>query len=359
MIVGGEFYQDQRWATGEPGVDTGNLTFLNGGKAALIVVADYLRSQGIDQILLPAYLCPTIVDTLERRGLRCAYYQVTHDLSLELIDLEQKARGQRALLFINYFGFHQPPSVIQLLKKLQSRGLILVEDNAQAGFWQGAIGDFVFNSMRKLVPHDGGYLYSRFNVAPIIQEHAGVHNRRLPVIRAYRQKLPDYLFRGEYTYEELSSLYELAERYYSDDMVVRGDAQERQYIEHLDWQGIKHRRRDNYLYLLDAIRGIDELTPIFPCLEEDNLPLGLPVYVNGVSRDGVFNGLGSAGIGLTIHWKDVASDRRLNHNPAAVDISNRILTLVIDQRASHKQLDHLACVLKDCLRPPGAWSISR
>ena len=98
---------------------------------------------------------------------------------------------------------------------------------------------------------------------------------------------------------------------------------------------------------------------IFPCLEEDNLPLGLPVYVNGVSRDGVFNGLGSAGIGLTIHWKDVASDRRLNHNPAAVDISNRILTLVIDQRASHKQLDHLACVLKDCLRPPGAWSISR
>jgi hypothetical protein len=349
MVIGGEFYQDERWATGEPGVSTGQLTFLNGGKAALIVISESLLNQGIDQILLPSYLCPTIVDTLEQRGVKCAYYHVNIDLSPEPGDLANKARSQRAILFINYFGFHLPEPVKRQLMELQANGVILVEDNAQGGFWQDSTGDFVFNSMRKLVPHDGGYLFSRFDVTPIIQKHHGMQNRRLPVIREYRQKLADYLFKEKYSYPDLRDLYEMAERHYNMDTVIEGDGQERFSIEHLDWEGIKTKRRDNYLYLLNAIREVEELPPIFPFLEEENLPLGLPVYVKREIRDQLFDDLGNEGIGLTVHWKDVSTDARLNHNPTAVDISRRILTLVIDQRCSHKQLDHLVRTLKDCL----------
>lgn len=71
------------------------------------------------------------------------------------------------------------------------------------------------------------------------------------------------------------------------------------------------------------------------------MPLGLPVYFSGVSRDRVYDELGNAGIGLTIHWEDILSNPRTHGNCLAVDMANRMLTLMIDQRTSHKQMDYL------------------
>jgi len=132
--------------------------------------------------------------------------------------------------------------------------------------------------------------------------------------------------------------------------VVEGDAQEREQIERLDWKGIKQVRRENYAYLLSLISGIPELTPVFPSLQPDNMPLGLPEYVSGVPRDWLFDELGKAGIGLTIHWEELISDSRLNGNPVAVDMASKILTLVIDQRTSHKQLDFMVQRLTEILK---------
>ncbi len=150
-----------------------------------------------------------------------------------------------------------------------------------------------------------------------------------------------YLFQGKGDYDALVQLYKRAEEYYESDMVVEGDPQERRQIEHLDWEGIKQVRRENYAYLLSLITEIPELSPIFPALQEENMPLGLPVYVSGVPRDRLFNELGNAGIGLTIHWEEILRDPRLNGNRVALDMASRILTLVIDQRTSHKQMDFM------------------
>ena len=350
MFVGGEFYSDARWLMDSPTLSTAGSTFLNGGKACLIVIADYLLEHGINNILLPSYLCPTIVNTLERVGLGCEYYQVNPDFSLDLGDLDRKAAHARAVYFINYFGFLHPPEVRAYLACLRQKGVMIIEDNAQAGFPGHAIGDFIFNSLRKLAAHDGGYLTTALDVAPSIKKYLGRPNRRLPVIRAYRERLADYLYQGKGSHDELVKLYELAETCYEEDMAVEGDPQERQQIERLDWPGIKQARRDNYAYLLGLIAEIHELSPVFPALQEDNLPLGLPVYVSGVDRDWLFDRLGRAGIGLTIHWEELLRDPRLNGSQAAVEMAGKILTLVIDQRTSHKQMDYLAQNLSDCIQ---------
>jgi len=80
------------------------------------------------------------------------------------------------------------------------------------------------------------------------------------------------------------------------------------------------------------------------------MPLGLPVYVSGISRDWLFDELGNAGIGLTIHRGGLLSDPRLNGNRVAVYMASRILTLVIDQRTSHKQMDYLVQKLINCIK---------
>ena len=48
------------------------------------------------------------------------------------------------------------------------------------------------------------------------------------------------------------------------------------------------------------------------------------------------------GIGITIHLDDICSDPRTYQNLLAVDIVGRLLTLAIDQRIRHKQLDYMA-----------------
>jgi len=349
MLVGGEFYEDSFWLTDQPTISTENMKFLYGGKACLVVISATLLDHGVKQILLPSYLCPSVVNTLEQCGLVCEYYQINPDFSINQADLAEKALNHQAVYFINYFGFLLPPADRDFLTGLQQKGVLIVEDNAQTGFTDQPTGDFIFNSMRKLTAHDGGYLMTRFDVQPYIHQYQGTVNRRLPVIRSYRKQLAEYHFQGKGRHDELTRLYAQAEAYYDADLVVEGDVQEQAQIERLDWQGIKQVRRENYTYLLSLISGIPELTPIFPSLQADNMPLGLPVYVSGVPRDGLFDQLGKAGIGLTIHWEEILTDPRLNGNPVAVDMASRILTLVIDQRTSHKQIDYLVQKVSELL----------
>ena len=341
MFVGGEFFYDDRWNTTNRPISTKDMFFLNGGKACLIVISRYLIEHGIRRILLPSYLCPTIVATLERGGLNCDYYQVLPDFSIDLVDLDQKAARHQAVYFINYFGFFHSEFEQVFLNNLQRQGKLLIEDNAQAGFNPQHFGDFVFNSIRKLAPYDGGYLSTMTDLTIHGDQLDNSFNRRLPVIRRYRNLLADYQFRGWGRYEALVDLYDLAEKFYETDWVIKGNTQERFYIEQLDWEQIKKKRRANYCYLLQQISGIPELKPIFPLLQENNMPLGLPVYVRGISRDWLFNQLGRNGIGLTVHWNELLSDPRLNQNVTAAKMARKILTLVIDQRMNRTQLDYL------------------
>ncbi len=238
MFVGGEFYQEDHWISDTPTLSTGDMYFLNGGKACLIVIGDYLLDHGIDKILLPSYLCPSIVMTFESGGLRCDYYQVNADLSIDPDDLSQKMDGYQAVYFINYFGFLPATATLEFFKALQRKGVIVVEDNAQAGFTDHPTGDFILNSIRKLAAYDGGYLITQQDMAPYIEKYAGLPNRRLPIIRDYRARLYRYLFEDQGHHRDLEALFNQAEQFYETDRVVHGDPQEREHIERLDWKGI-------------------------------------------------------------------------------------------------------------------------
>ena len=87
MFIGGEFYYDQRWNTGQSRLAAGEMVFLNGGAACLTVIGDFLRARGVRRVLLPAYLCPSILTVLERCRLEWAFYRVNEDLSIDLASL--------------------------------------------------------------------------------------------------------------------------------------------------------------------------------------------------------------------------------------------------------------------------------
>lgn len=345
MFVGGEFSYDGRWMTDQPSLDTGGMYFLNGGQACLRVIGESLRGKGCKRMLLPAYLCPSIIRALQPAGLQYAFYDVNRDLSVNIDQVARLAAEGDVFYFINYFGFPPAPSVQLFIRSLQQHGILVVEDNAQAGFPPNTIGDYVFNSLRKLAPYDGGYLKTRFDLQPIINRFTGKPNRRLPLIRAYRQRLAGYLLKGGDGREELQALYEQAEHYYGIDGVVSGDETEKGYIERLDWQEMRQIRRENFLYLLEQAGSITGVTPLFTSLPEGITPYGLPVYLDSSIRDKVLDMLGDAEISLLVHWDEIIAHPVTCTNRLAVEMACGMLTLPVDQRINRKQLDYLAVKL--------------
>ncbi|HCS39493.1 MAG TPA: hypothetical protein DIW44_07910 [Anaerolineaceae bacterium] len=341
MFVGGEFYEDLAWVTDTPAPPVVDALFLNGGRACLNVIAKYLHAKNINQILLPSYLCPSILDVLDQHAISYSFYTIKEDLSIDLDDLLEKSKNHQVLYFINYFGFHHSFEALKILNQLQAAGMLLIEDNAQAGFTTSSIGDFCFNSLRKVCAVDGGYLATRNLNLDYLLPVFDHPNNRLPIIRNYRSLLRTYLFEGRGKLEDLDQLFYLAEQFYEQDGVILGDADEQKMIERLDWQAIKAIRRNNYAYLLGQIVDLPRLNPIFPTLQAEIMPMGLPVYISGISRDLLTAQLAEESISLTVHWDALLSDPRTKSNPKVTSIAEKILTLPVDQYTNKSQLDYL------------------
>jgi len=355
MFVGGEFFDDNRWKLPAPipfPNQGGWSYFLNGGQACLRVIGDYLVDNGFERILLPAYLCPTIVDTLTQSGIHIDYFRINADFSIDVEHLSALIDdpSKYAVYFINYFGFIPGKAEMDYLCGLRDRGSILIEDNAQAGFHEHTIGDFVFNSLRKLCPFDGAYLNAPCSMEKYIDPYRSRINHRLPLIRRYRKDYARYLFHNVGNADQLEELYSSAESFYISDRVVEGDEGEQAGIESLDWPAIRQVRRENFTYLMKYIKQLPHLEPVFPALQPGMMPLGLPVTFHGISRDVVNAALGEASIGLTIHWENIHNGRLTPVQQQAMQLSERILTLTIDQYTTHAQLDYLAEHLNEAIR---------
>jgi hypothetical protein len=122
MFVGGEFYEDSTWESDSPAPPVKDAIFLNGGRACLSVIAEYLHSTNIDQILLPAFLCPSILDVLDQKEVRYSFYKIKEDLSIDLDDFLEKVSKFQVIYFINYFGFQHSGETLQVLNNFRRLG---------------------------------------------------------------------------------------------------------------------------------------------------------------------------------------------------------------------------------------------
>lgn len=150
-------------------VDTRRLT------SGRVSIAWALRCLGLvagDEVLVPAFNCPSVVSPIEWAGARPVYYRVNRDLSVDFADVAQKVTNRsRALLVIHYFGFPQDmDAVMRIGRELD---IAVVEDCAHSVFSTyngvpvGSRGDFAIASAMKIyAATDGGYVVSRRGALP-------------------------------------------------------------------------------------------------------------------------------------------------------------------------------------------------
>lgn len=140
------------------------VQFFQYGRDALWTGIKVLDLKQGDEILVPASICSTVLETLIKRGLTIQYYNLTDQLDIDIDDIKSRFGSETRAIYVNhYFG---RASAVWVMRKLcDEKGLRLIEDCAHGflGSWNnkllGTFGDISIFSYRKfLAVSDGGGL---------------------------------------------------------------------------------------------------------------------------------------------------------------------------------------------------------
>jgi dTDP-4-amino-4,6-dideoxygalactose transaminase len=106
---------------------------VSSGTAALVVALSCLKYQSRkSQVILPAYSCPSVIAAIIKAGLKPVLCDLRPNcLGMDLDEVEARIGPDTlAIIAVHLFGI--PENIIELKGIAQKRGIILIEDAAQA-----------------------------------------------------------------------------------------------------------------------------------------------------------------------------------------------------------------------------------
>ena len=351
-------------AGGVPMLFTGRrVAFSFNTRVAIRRACDILGLKPGDEVLAPAWNCGSELDPLLDAGLSVRLYPVDPVVGA---DPEAVAAliGPRtkALYLTHYFGFLQPTTAaIRVL--CDAHGLRLIEDCALsllsgAHPVEGRAGDVAVFCFYKFFPVIGGG--ALVVNAPDLPDPApfprpaprGIVARRLlrtgvekvfgsggaaALKRRLRGTPPDPT-------PDREGRPDMPAHYYFDPFLreTRISRLTARALRGFDVAAAIDARKANYTRLLDRLRDIPGLVPLFPDLTAGTVPLGMPVLVGGPGRDALARALQAEGIGATPWWAGYNRHLDFTGHPEACALKDRVLFLPAHPWLETAAIDHIA-----------------
>ncbi|SMC23223.1 dTDP-4-amino-4,6-dideoxygalactose transaminase [Clostridium acidisoli DSM 12555] len=338
--IGGEFWFDEKlFNKALNNFENLNAIFLSGGQSAIQFIIEDIDFKHDEYILVPAYLCRTILYNFERKNIKFIFYEINEDLSINLEDIQNKIYDckVKAIFFVNYFGFYHNDKTIEFLKSIQETGVVLIEDAVQM-FWfkkmKKFIGNYVFNSYRKFLPADGSVVlcdkYRKFEFA---------QDEYYKLMNEARFKKTEYIQANIGEEGQFLNLFNMADKAYYKRKNINGiDNKSKEFLNKVNYELIKRLRISNYNYLHDRLKNFNDIKILFDKkLIEDNVPLGFPILIN--NRDFVRKELRKYSIFCPVHW-DVRKETWISNFNKTKKITNSILTIPIDWRYNNLDMEY-------------------
>lgn len=347
--IGGEFWWDSSLYDQDIQNDIYNEgTLLDGGKSAIEYILEDIQISRNEIILLPKYLCPTIVEIVCRTGIKYKFYDINEKLGIDVLSIDSliHCHPVKAVLFINYFGFFHGHNTISFMKGLKEKGIIIIEDAVQM-LWvkrqKDFIGDYIFNSYRKFLPLDGSIVLSskkdRVNAR---------HNKYFCLMEEARKKKTDYIINGVGVEEDFLRIFSEAHQAYYNEEQCGGmhDKYEKMLIK-LPIERLIQQRRKNYGYLLKELSKVKEIIILYHIHKlGNNIPLAFPILIK--DRDRIREELMNYNIYAPIHWT-LDNAKWLDKQNICLEISRNILSLPIDWRYTIEDMKYMVKTLKEIL----------
>lgn len=324
------------------------------GRTAIKLIAQILKDSSKESVLLPAYLCQSMIQPFREAGIRVDFFGINADLTIDTRDLERMVSDFQpgAVLFINYFGFPVNPIDAACLRRVKQECWI-IEDCAQGSLIEfeqpvvGDIGDFVLTSFRKYLPiPDGGVLINRTEIAtPALPPADGPFIRHRLIAKFLRYEFLNGGFGQPSLEEAYLDLFANAEGDLDSEVPLQGmSVVSEKLMAGIDLQRVMEQRRSNFRYLLSAFESSPQLQsigePMLGELSEGVSPLVFPIQMSVKSRDPLRQALIARKVFCPVHWP-TPTELMKKPFPQAHQLSNQMLGLTIDQRYDETDMESM------------------
>lgn len=311
-----------------------HYSFTFGGYYSILQILKTIKVQTNEFVLLPSYLCPTILIPFKKCMVTYQFYRIRENFEIDIEDIEKKIKPNvKALLFINYFGFPENPKVRSFLNALKSQGVLIVEDCVQSFFSDiPAIGDFIFNSFRKFLPLDGSVILSDKSVAPTNNKSYNLYffYKLFGQIIRYFHVAHNFFPAAFFLW-----LFKTAEKHYYCNSTISFNGYNRFILSRCNIDRLKNERVLNFKTLLAWFPTI----ALFKKIPDSAVPIGFPILIN--NRDLVREHLAKKKIFCPIHWKLCEEIDRVEFKESW-HISEHILTIPIAESLGETELKYIA-----------------
>lgn len=336
--------------------DSKRMFFFDSGRSAIRYLLDLLKDK-IKSVMLPQYVCESVLIPFVEKQYQITYYPVDTKLQLIRDDFEQllQAQNPQLVLVQSYFGFDTLNKDRTFLKELSRKGIIVVEDITHILLSDGwrPCADYMIGSLRKwcAIP-DGGILIKQCdaedkNVFQTLRQEENIEflSVRLSAQEGKRKFLSGTEDRSSdknvfiSLFDKSESILNRQSRYYTMSNYTR------ERIISVDWKQIAHKRKENYCVLRDVLKSISGIEIVFPHISDNTVPLYFPVFVDRSKRDSVRYSMRKNNILLPVIWP-VPSFLTNNLMVEVKRIYEEILAIPCDQRYAEQEM----CFIADNIR---------
>lgn len=328
-VVGGEFELDPNMMKAVHRLShfEGFVQFSTGRGALYGILRNIeINFPSIDCILLPDYLCDTIVRIVEQAGFRVAFYHIT-DFLVPDESLEMYLSNKVAVLLINYFGIVNTESIVVNIKN-SFPDIPVVLDQVQDldGFLnRNSDADYCFTSLRKwLGVPDGAFVKTKFLFKNDLLEN------KFAQLKFVGQILKNYRDLSCITDDTYLRLFEESEDILKNNFYSKISEFTSMIVKNIDFDKMFEDRKKNGTYLRNRICNVLDVQE---CDVRGQMFIPIFVKDNKILRNFLF----SKNIFCPIHW--------INSLGLRQKLYDKELSLIIDQRYSENEMDRLA----DCI----------
>lgn len=335
--------------------------FYRRGSHALAAILHSLKPKGFRTVLLPAYICASVVKSIRMCGFNLRFYKINEDMKIKEIPLREQ---RNILLLVHYFGFPQP--VERLASICKNDNIFLIEDCAHAplttlnGRRLGEFGDASIFSLWKVFPvPDGGALLvnSKINVPSPSGKAGSAYMIRILLkewVRLICWKLqvpPVWIAK----YPSRDQLERRRREAFMKNPTPCFDIKSissisRRILKSVDFNEIAIRRRRNFTFWLENLPRSPKVKPVYEELPEGVVPFSFPVIVS--NRDEIREELRRRGIYLGAGFPEspVVPEGMEGKFKVSQYLARNLLELPVHQSLDvhhlRKVLEHLVKVLK-------------
>lgn len=327
----------------------GDIIFTSSGRGAISLLLKQI-SPHYKTALLPAYICDSVISPFIEHGYTCFFYDVEKDLSPIINEEIYKNIG--IFLHMGYFGFSTNSSLLDIIQHFKKTSTVIIEDVTHtlfSDFERFKENDFYIGSIRKWfgIP-SGGFLASstkKIKKTELIDE---LNDNEFTLLR--KEAL---ICKRNYIESNNSGLKNIFLKLFSDAEEILDkdftpyaiDDLSMKIIKSLNSESLVMRRRENFLTLVEGLKKIDYLQPLFSYLGKNECPLFFPILIEH-NRDEIRRKLINEQIYCPIHWP-IPIEVRKGNNPNAIKIYNSILSIPCDQRYDMNDMKRIINVLSN------------